>query len=102
MKKNLLSKISIFLSFINVLIVLNINYDIAIRYLSSTGKSRALFLAELTFNYKFYFLLISLISLILCVFSLRKKEHSVMVTFAFVIGVLSIIVISVRIWRFMI
>ncbi len=104
MKKNLLSKASIFLSFITILIGLNINHDIALRYLSSDGKTQALFgITEiLSFSYKYYFLIISLISIVLLIFSLRKKENKLMIGFAFGLNILSILIIVLRIWRLMI
>jgi hypothetical protein len=104
MKRNLLSKTSIFLSFLNVLIVININHEIAQRYLSADGKTQALFgITELlSFSYKYYFLIISLISIVLLIFSLRKREDKLIIGFAFGLSLFSILPIVVRIWKLMI
>jgi hypothetical protein len=104
MKRNLLSKASIFLSFINALLVINVNYEIALRYLSSDRKTQALFgITELlSFSYKYYFLIISVLSIVLLIFSLRKKEDKLIIGFAFGLSLFSILVIFIRIWKLMI
>jgi hypothetical protein len=104
MKENLLSKTSIFLSFINILIVLNINHDIALRYLSSDGKTRALFgITEiLSFSYQYYLVILSVLSIVITFISIRKKEKKRTIILAISLSILSIVLIFSRIWRLMI
>lgn len=104
MKKNLLSIASIFLNFVNILVILNINHDIALRYQSSDAKTQALFgiIELLSYSYKYYFLIISLFSIVLLILSLRRNENKLIIGFAFGLSIFSILVIVLRIWRLMI
>jgi len=103
MKKPSLSAISIILSLANIAMIIKINHDIAIRYLSSDGKTKALFgIIELQFNYKYYFILIGLLSLSLAILAIRKKGNILITQIATILGILSTALIFVRLWRLMI
>jgi hypothetical protein len=103
MKKSVLSKISILLSLVCIIVIIKINHDIALVYISSDGKTQALFgLVEISFYYKYYFILLSLISLIFAITGFKKREKKLINRIAFLIGLLSLIFIFLEIWRLMI
>ena len=102
--RNKYSISSIGLSIICLIMTIQINHNIAQRYLSSDGKTQALFGIIETFNfyYQYYFVVLSSISLIFAILGTRKKENRLPNRLAYIIGFLSLIFIFTRIWRLMI
>ena len=99
-----MSIISIGLSVICIVLTLIINYRISLRFNSSDGKTQALFgIIELTnYSYKYYFVLLSLISLGFAIVAKRRKEPIKLNRIAMILGILSLGLIFLRIWRIMI
>ena len=104
MRKNLLSILSIIISVICISIILKINYDISIAFKQADGKTKLLFgITELLrFGYKYYYLILSVISLILCLLAKRKNEIISIVLFAFILTCLSTVLIFLSLWKIMI
>ncbi len=104
MKNNTRAFISILVSISCVVSVVLINREIALRYLSSGGKTQALFgIVELiSYYYKYLFLVLSLLSILFAIKAKRKKENIHMVRIAFILAILSIVLICTRIWKIMI
>lgn len=98
------SCISIIFSALCVILTIKINHDIALRYLSSDGKTKALFgiTETLVFYYQYYFIGLSLIALILAIIGTKRKENRLLNRFAYTIGLFSLIIIFLRIWKLMI
>jgi hypothetical protein len=74
---------SIFLSLLCLIIILKINHDLSLRYLSSDGKTQALFgLVEiLDYSYKYWFVGLSFGGVIASI--LGKREMKVFQSFGF-------------------
>ena len=104
MKKSVLSKISILLSLVCIIVIIKINHNIALRYISSDGKTKLLFgiIEALVFYYKYYFVLISLIALGFTIAAFYKREDLIIKRISLIIGLLSLALIFVPIWRIMI
>ena len=104
MKNARLSIISIVLSIVCLIVIMKINLDIAIRYLSSDGKTKALFgIIEITnFYYKYYFIILSLIAITIAIIASTRREKRSMNRIAYFIGILSLTLIFVQLWRIMI
>jgi len=98
------SLISIFISGLCIAIILKINTDIAHTYLQSDGKTKALFgiTETLVFYYQYYFIGLSLIALVLAIIGTKRKENRLMNRLSYIIGLLSLIMIFLRVWRLMI
>jgi hypothetical protein len=87
----------------SIVALLIINHDISLRYLSSDGKTRALFgLIEIQFSYKYYFLVFAISSFILAALAIRKKEIRWIATVAIVLSFSSIVLVFIRLWKFMV
>jgi len=104
MKKNKFSVLSIILSITCIIAVIIVNLKIANQYLLSDGKTKALFgLIELTtFYYQYYFVILGILSLILGLLGIKKKELKLIYLIALSLSVLSIIFVFIRLWRLMI
>ena len=104
MKKNKFSELSIILSIICIIAVIIVNFKIANQYFLSDGKTKALFgLIELTtFYYKYYFVILGILSLILGLLGIKKKELKLTYLIALSLSVLSIILVFIRLWKLMI
>jgi hypothetical protein len=104
MKRSILSTISIVSSTICIVAVFKIYHDILVQYLSSDGKTKALFgIIEITqFSYKYYFLSLIFLSILFAILAILKKEKRSLIILAFILSSLSIISIFVDLWRFMI
>jgi len=102
--QKIFSLISIFLSGLCISIITKINIDIAQRYLHSDGKTQALFgiTETLVFYYQYYFIGFSLGALILAIIGTRRKENRYVNRLAYIIGIISLIIIFARVWRLMI
>jgi hypothetical protein len=98
------SVISLIISGLCIAIIIKINTDIAQRYLQSDGKTKGLFgITEiLVFYYQYYFVGLSLIALILSIIGTKRKENRLANRLSYIIGLLSLIIIFVRVWRLMI
>jgi hypothetical protein len=84
--------------------VLKINYDIALQYLRSDGKTKALFglLETLRYGFQYYLVAISLLDIILLIFAVKRKEDKVYLVIATVLLIISASLLFGRIWRWMI
>ena len=104
MTKKPYATISIFLSILCMLIITWINIKIANQYLSSDGKTKALFgiVELLNFYYKYWFVGLSLGSITLSILSKRNKEGKRIFWISMMLGLLSLIFIFTSIWRLMI
>ena len=104
MKKNKFSELSIILSIICIISVIIVNFKIANQYFLSDGKTKALFgLIELTtFYYKYYFVILGILSLILGLLGIKKKELKLTYLIALSLSTLSIILVFIRLWKLMI
>jgi len=72
-------------------------------YLSADGKTQAVFgLKEIKYSYKYYFLIISLISLLFLILSFKNKELNSFKYSAVFISVLGITSIFVGFWKWFI
>ena len=94
--------ISIALSSIGIVAGLFIEHNIFIDYQNASGKTQALFgLNELLgYSEKKYIVGLGLVSLILSLIALRKKEQKSLVQFSIITGILCFILPFIRIWRF--
>jgi hypothetical protein len=104
-KNRLFSLLSILLSIISLIAVIKINRDISARYLALDGKTQLLLgLTEFVgFYFKFYIVIaVSLVAMGLSIIALRKEEERRYRLIAFLLGVLSVIVVVLNIGRFMI
>jgi len=103
-RQKIYSLISVFLSGLCIAIIIRINTDIALRYIQSDGKTRALFriTETLVFYYQYYFVGLSLIAMIFAIIGTKRKENKRVNRLAYVIGLLSLIIIFARVWRLMI
>lgn len=104
MTKKLNSTISIILSILCLLIITWINTKIANRYLTSDGKTQALFgiVETLSFSYKYWFIGLSIGSIITAILSKRKNEGKQIFWISMTLGIISMIIIFTPIWRLMI
>jgi hypothetical protein len=101
MKKIKLSKLSILLSLLTLVLIIWLNFDIAQTYNSTDGKGRALFgILEFEYiNYKILIGAIILIALGSSIFAVIKKDNSVYVYISFFLVILSSILIFLRFWK---
>ena len=99
--KNRLSIISFLLSFTSIAVAVFTNYKIALRYLSSDGKTRALFgLVEyLSFGYRYYFIVPGIAALVIGIMAVRRKELKRLAVAAIAFAGISILVVVFPTWR---
>lgn len=104
LNQKIYSLISIIIGVVCIVITIKINNDIAQRFLPCDGKTQGLFalIEILTFHYQYYFVGLSIISLIFAIVGTKRKENLLINKNAYVIGILSLIIIFSRIWRLMI
>jgi hypothetical protein len=95
---------SLIISIGNIVYLIVLNYKLAQQYLASSGKTRALFgLNELGWlEYKFYLAPFLIISLILWIVSFRKKEWKQLSIVAAILSIVSILLLLIRFWRWMV
>lgn len=98
------SVLSIAFSILCFIVIIKINHDIALRYLQSDGKTRALFgiTETLVYYYQYYFVGLSLLSIAFAIIGAKRKEHWLPTRLAYILGLLSLILIFSRVWRLMI
>lgn len=104
MNKYKLSITSIVVSVACIVAEIITNYNISIRYLSSDGKTRALFgvIEATNFYYKYYFIVVGMFSLVLGLLAIKKKEKLLVIQLALVLSILAIISIFIQLWKLMI
>lgn len=104
MTKKLSSTISIILSILCLLIITWINIKIANRYLSSDGKTQTLFgiVETLSFSYKYWFIGLSIGSIITAILGKRKNEGKQVFWISMTLAIISGLIIFTPIWRLMI
>ncbi len=94
-----LSVFSLLLSSITIFAVIYINSQIAVQFEKAAGKTRALFgLIEITYNYKYYWAIGSIIAMALGVLSYKKSKRKSLPTLAIAIALLSSTLSSIKIW----
>ncbi len=98
------SILSLVLSCICIVGLLIFNYNLSLTYLSSNGKTRALFgITQLTqIHIKLYFIPFALISIILGFLAVRKKETKGLVVFSIIGCIIAVVFFFIRLWTFMI
>ncbi len=92
------------LSLICIVWLIIINDKIAIQYQNSGGKTKAMFglIEGLSFGYKYYFLFPALLGTFLGGWALSLKKDNRMALVAVVMGCISVVLVFVKVWRFMI
>jgi phosphoglycerol transferase MdoB-like AlkP superfamily enzyme len=98
------STLSILVGLAQVILIIQVNHDLAVKYLSADGKSRALFFPQIfdLYNHRYYFLGLSGLSIFLIVLGIRNKENWRIVLSAILMSLLSIILIFVSPWKIMV
>lgn len=77
-----------------------VNAKIYNHFLHSDGKTKALFgIVEYQYFYKYYFLCLSIISLIFSSIAIKKKEKQVFIIISFIIFILSVFFVTISFWR---
>jgi len=94
------SIISILLSLITLSLSIKVNLAILKDYLLTDGKTQAFYgLIELKYSYKYYFLGISLISLLFFILAFKNKELNIFKYSATCILISGIISIFINFWK---
>ncbi|OCK53116.1 hypothetical protein BA768_00735 [Chryseobacterium sp. CBo1] len=94
---------SILLSFTTLLLSIKVNLTILKDYWSTDGKTQALYgLLDLKYSYKYYFLIISFISLSFLILAFKNKELNTFKYSATCILMIGIISIFVSFWKWFI
>ena len=104
LRKRVISYISILLSIISFISTIKINHDIAIRYSALDGKTQLLLgLTQFVgFYFKYYIvIIISFIAVGLSIIAFKKEESRNANVIACLLAIISLIVVSLNIWRFM-
>ncbi|MGE5107920.1 MAG: hypothetical protein ACM3H8_10270 [Sphingobacteriales bacterium] len=104
MEKYKFSISSIIISVGCVVYLLILNYNLAQHYLSADGKTQALFgIIELTWlSYKIYVVPFLMLSLVFWILSIRKKEAKSLSILAAILSTLSVVLLFIRFWTWMI
>ena len=77
-----------------------VNREIALRYISSDGKTKALFsLVEYSFSYKYYFIISGTFSLILAIFAIKKQEAKWLAFTVLILSLFSIVLVFIEFWK---
>ena len=101
MRKPASSIFALVLTLVVFIVILIINFSMAMRYHNADGKTRALFgIVELSeFSYKYYLLIPAVISVIFGVASITKKGDKRRAIIVLTISFISIILILLPFWR---
>jgi hypothetical protein len=101
---NKISVLSIIASIISLVFIAKNNYNLAVIFTSTNEKTHSLFVVVETLNYyvKYYFLIISSVSLILAIWAIRKNESRKIAFTAVGLSILSIILLFIPLWKTMI
>jgi len=104
LKKYRFSALSILLSIVCIIAVIVVNRKIANQYLFSDGKTQALFGINeiLIYSYKYYFLILGIVSLMFGLLAIRRKENKIAIIIALLLSILSFLSVTLRIWTLMI
>ena len=101
--KRKLAFISCLISTVCLARIIYINHEIAVEYLSSTKKTQMLFfLTLLAYNYKYYYIIPSVIALLLAIKAVKKNEQSSFVNLVISLSIITILSVFLPIWRLMI
>jgi hypothetical protein len=94
-------QISILLSIISIIATVWINEIIAIKYIRSDGKTKALFGINelLQFGYQYYIAILGIVSLVLAISSVNAKGTSFQKITTIFLSLLAIALVFARIWR---
>ena len=98
------SIISLFLGFVSIFLTVWVNLLIAQQFIESDGKTQGLFgIIETTkYYYKYYFILISFLSIAISFIATKRKENKNLNIFAYMIGIFSTVLIFLSLWKLMI
>jgi uncharacterized protein with ACT and thioredoxin-like domain len=101
--KNKFIILSLLFSITSIILTVKTNIDIVEAYLKADGKTKALFgIVEMVYDYKYFFLILTTISLILSLYSRKKAESKLMFFIAIVSSIVSVALIFMRIWTWII
>ena len=100
-KKSSYFLISILVSIISISTTLFINNQIAVEYLRSDGKTRALFGIKewLQFGYQYYVVILAIISFIFAILVIKENNQRSKKVTALLLCLLAITIVFVRIWK---
>lgn len=94
------SLLSIALNFIVIWFSVRINVSIFKKYINADGKTKALFgVIEIQYTYKYYFLLITLVSVIFLFYAYKKNEQIVVKIASLLLFVLALLSIFINFWK---
>ncbi len=97
------SILSILLSLLTLLLSIRVNLLILNDYLNADGKTQALFaFLELNYLYKYYFILVAMLSAFFLFIAYKKDELKNLKTIALLLLVLGMISIFLEIWKWFI
>jgi hypothetical protein len=104
MINNSFSKGSILSSCLYMAIAIKINHDMALQYVRSDGKTKALYgLTELlTYSYQYDYLILIILSIIFTSIAIKKKENRLTASLSVILVLLSLVLAFIRSWRFMV
>lgn len=103
MKRLKFSLIFLCVSIFSICLTAKINHDIAIYYINTDGKGRALSgIFEHLFDYKYFYLLLGVFSIVLICLGHKHKESKGILLLALTLALLSIGIIFVSFWKCMI
>ena len=94
-------KVAIICCSLGILYILWIEYAIYLDYMSTTGKTQALFgITELvSYGHKFYAVFAGFLGLILCIMGFRSKEKRNLKWMAFSLSLFTIGLPFLRVWQ---
>jgi hypothetical protein len=103
MPKPQLAKISIVVGTIATAVPSVANIQITFRYLSSTGKTRALFgiVDAVSYSWIYWLVIPTVSSLILAILAFIYKEGETITFTALLVGLVSVSLVFVRFWWFL-
>ena len=93
----LISRISIIISLIGIYIAISIQYDLFEGYHTATGKTKALYGIKHLIQLDYIF--IGIISLILSIISIFKKENLKTIILTLSLSILSILLLVLELWK---
>ncbi len=93
----LISRVSIVISLIAIYVAISIQYDLFNGYHIATGKTKALY--GIKHLMKLNYIFIGVVSLILSIISIFKKEKLKTITLTLSLSILSILLLVLEIWK---
>ena len=102
--RNIYSIISCLITGISLICILAINQKIASHYLTSDGKTKALFgmVEYLRFGFKYYLLIPCIIALVLGIVGFKKEKLKTISTLSIFFSCFVIVLIFFQLWKLMI